>query len=126
VAVVGTFGEQIGVAFQLLDDVLDVSGPPERTGKARGTDLLDGTITLPMLVARARDPELAALDPRTVIGTAQASVVCDQIAATGALDTVRERALDLVAQAKALLPGLPSRQRNALELVAEGVVARYA
>jgi geranylgeranyl pyrophosphate synthase len=126
VAVVGSFGEQIGVAFQLLDDVLDVSGPPERTGKPRGTDLLDGTITLPMLLARARDPELAALDPRTVTGIAQASVVCDQIVATGALDTVRERALDLVAQAKALLPGLPSRQRNALELVAEGVVARYA
>jgi geranylgeranyl pyrophosphate synthase len=126
VEVVGNFGEQIGIAFQLLDDVLDVSGPPERTGKPRGTDLLDGTVTLPMLLARERDRELAALDPRTVTGTAQAASVCDQIAATGALDTVRERALGLVAQAKALLPGLPSRQRDALELVAEGVVARYA
>ncbi len=35
----------IGLAFQLLDDVLDVSGPPERTGKPRGADLLDGTVT---------------------------------------------------------------------------------
>ncbi|HTE63971.1 MAG TPA: polyprenyl synthetase family protein [Solirubrobacteraceae bacterium] len=43
----GDFGRRIGLAFQLLDDVLDVSGPAERTGKHRGTDLLDGTVTLP-------------------------------------------------------------------------------
>ncbi len=50
------FGERIGLAFQLLDDVLDVSGPPERTGKPRGADLLDGTVTLPLILARERDP----------------------------------------------------------------------
>ena len=44
----GAFGRRIGLAFQLLDDVLDVSGPAERTGKQRGTDLLDGTVTLPL------------------------------------------------------------------------------
>jgi geranylgeranyl pyrophosphate synthase len=126
VDVVGCFGEQIGIAFQLLDDVLDVSGPPERTGKPRGTDLLDGTVTLPLLIARERDPELAALDPRAVRGAAEAAGICDRITGTGALDTARERALGLVAEAKALLPGLPARQRDALELVAEGVVARYA
>ena len=54
------FGEGIGLAFQMLDDVLDVSGPSERTGKPRGTDLLDGTVTLPLILARARDPELAS------------------------------------------------------------------
>src|SRR5262249_20148332 len=48
---VGSFGAEIGLAFQLLDDVLDVSGPPSRTGKARGTDLLDGTVTLPLIDA---------------------------------------------------------------------------
>ena len=50
----GAFGAAIGLAFQLLDDVLDVSGPPERTGKARGTDLLDGTVTLPLILAAER------------------------------------------------------------------------
>ena len=62
----GRFGRRIGLAFQLLDDVLDVSGPAERTGKHRGTDLLDGTVTLPLILARERDPELAALDLRAV------------------------------------------------------------
>ena len=45
----GRFGESIGLAFQLLDDILDVTGPPERTGKPRGADLLDGTVTLPLI-----------------------------------------------------------------------------
>ena len=62
----GRFGRRIGLAFQLLDDVLDVSGPAERTGKHRGTDLLDGTVTLPLILARERDPALARLDLREV------------------------------------------------------------
>lgn len=123
----GDFGRRIGLAFQLLDDVLDVSGPASRTGKHRGTDLLDGTITLPFILARMRDAELAALDPRSVREPEQAEQVCDRIAATGALEQARERALLMVDEAKAVLPvGLPAAQRHALELVAEGVVARYA
>ena len=82
----GTFGREIGLAFQLLDDVLDVTGPPERTGKARGTDLLDGTVTLPLILARERDGWFAGLDLR----------------------------------------GLDPDRRQLLELVADGVVERYA
>jgi len=123
----GAFGRRIGLAFQLLDDVLDVSGPVERTGKPRGTDLLDGTVTLPFILARERDPRLAAIDPRSIDAAAVAEEVCDRIAATGALDDARARALEMVNEAKAGLPdGLSARQRHALELVATGVVARYA
>jgi geranylgeranyl pyrophosphate synthase len=123
----GAFGRRIGLAFQLLDDVLDVSGPASRTGKHRGTDLLDGTVTLPYILARERDPELAALDPRTIRDPETAERVCDRIEATGALDEARRRALEIVDDAKArLADGLPARQRMALELVANGVVARYA
>jgi geranylgeranyl pyrophosphate synthase len=120
------FGEQIGLAFQMLDDVLDVSGPPERTGKPRGADLLDGTITLPLIEARSRDPELCALEVPSIRSELEAAAVCDRIAATGALDAARERALRLVADAKEGLPALQERQRAALELVADGVVQRYA
>ena len=122
----GDFGERIGLAFQILDDVLDVSGPPERTGKPRGADLLDGTVTLPLILARERDPELAELDVRTVLTAADAAVVCERITATGALADARSRARQLVAEAKDELPLLPSRQRAALELAADIVVERYA
>jgi geranylgeranyl pyrophosphate synthase len=126
VAALGDFGERIGLAFQLLDDVLDVSGPVQRTGKPRGTDLLDGTVTLPLIVARSRKPALAAIELRALGTAEQAAVVCDAIAATGALEDARDRALAMVADAKAALPLLPERQRHALELVADGVVERYS
>jgi geranylgeranyl pyrophosphate synthase len=110
----GDFGRRIGLAFQLLDDVLDVSGPASRTGKHRGTDLLDGTVTLPYILARERDPELAALDPRTIRDPETAERVCDRIEATGALDEARRRALEIVDDAKArLADSLPARQRAA-------------
>jgi geranylgeranyl pyrophosphate synthase len=119
------FGERIGLAFQILDDVLDVTGPPERTGKPRGADLLDGTVTLPLIVARLRDPEISGLDLRQVQTPAAAAELCDRISATGALEDARAHALELVGAAKQALPSLPRRQRSALELVADGVVERY-
>jgi geranylgeranyl pyrophosphate synthase len=103
-----------------------VTGPPERTGKHRGTDLLDGTITLPLILARERNGALAALDVRTVRTPAEAEAVCDRIAATGALEDARGEALAMVAAAKRALPALPEAQQAALELVADGVVDRYA
>jgi geranylgeranyl pyrophosphate synthase len=121
------FGSDVGLAFQLLDDVLDVSGPPERTGKARGTDLLDGTVTLPLIVAIEHEPELAEIDMRNLHATA-AERVCDRIAATGALEEVRSRALEMVASAKRRLvaPQFDVEQRELLGMVADGLVERYA
>ncbi|MHB8690662.1 MAG: polyprenyl synthetase family protein [Solirubrobacteraceae bacterium] len=126
VTAVAAFGESIGLAFQLFDDVLDVSGPTEVTGKPRGADLLDGTVTLPLIVARERDPTLAGLDLRSIESVEQAAVICDRIAATGALGAARDRALSMVTAAKRQLPALPERQRAALELVADGVIDRYS
>jgi geranylgeranyl pyrophosphate synthase len=122
----GSFGEAVGLAFQVLDDVLDVSGPPERTGKPRGTDLLDGTVTLPLILARARDPALQELHPN--LTAEQAVALCDRIAATGSLEAARAEALEHVAGAKRSLAriDLPPQRREALELVADGVVERYA
>jgi geranylgeranyl pyrophosphate synthase len=121
------FGAAIGLAFQLLDDVLDVSGPPERTGKARGTDLLDGTVTLPLILAADRDPGIRSTDLRD-LDAASAEALCDRIAATGALEQVRARALEMVAQAKRQLgpAGFDAERRKLLDLVADGVVQRYS
>jgi geranylgeranyl pyrophosphate synthase len=120
------FGAQIGLAFQLLDDVLDVTGPPERTGKARGTDLLDGTVTLPLIEAAAADPGLRSVDLRQ-LDAASAEALCDRIAETGALERVRARALEMVAEAKRQLDAgaFEPEQRQLLGLVADGVVQRY-
>jgi geranylgeranyl pyrophosphate synthase len=125
----GGFGERVGLAFQMLDDVLDVSGPTERTGKPRGADLLDGTVTLPLILARRLDPELRSLDMHSAVtGPAEAEAVCDRIALSGALGEARRLALTHVAEAKALLEGidLPGDRLEALGLVADGVVERYA
>jgi geranylgeranyl pyrophosphate synthase len=125
----GAFARRIGLAFQMLDDVLDVSGPVERTGKSRGTDLLDGTVTLPFILARERDPQLAAFDLASLRGAGGAEkteALCERIAATGALDEARERALAVVAEAKAELPAiLPDGRSVLLGLVADAVVERY-
>jgi geranylgeranyl pyrophosphate synthase len=121
------FGAGIGLAFQLLDDVLDVSGPPERTGKARGTDLLDGTVTLPLIEAAKSDAGIREVDLRS-LDAAGAEALCDRIAATGALERVRARALEMVANAKAALEKakFDAEQRHLLSLVADGVVQRYS
>jgi geranylgeranyl pyrophosphate synthase len=123
-----TFGREIGLAFQLLDDVLDVTGPSERTGKARGTDLLDGTVTLPLIFARDRDDSLAAVDLRE-LDAAGAEALCDRIAATGVLEAVRtgaRRRVELAKRALGLRDALEPERRQLLELVADGVVERYS
>jgi geranylgeranyl pyrophosphate synthase len=121
----GRFGDRIGLAFQLFDDVLDLSGPPDQTGKSRGTDLLDGTVTLPVIYAREEDPSLREARPATAT---EAEALCDRIAATAALDRARERALEFVGDAKSILAALSlaDNQRSALNLVADGVVERYS
>ena len=122
---IGRFGDRIGLAFQLFDDVLDLSGPPDQTGKSRGTDLLDGTVTLPIIYAREEDPSLRDERPQTA---SDADALCDRIAATSALERSRERAKEFVAEAKNILStlSLADNQRAALNLVADGVVERYS
>ena len=102
------------------------AGRPERTGKHRGTDLLEGTTTLPLILAREADPSLAALDLATVDDEQQAEAICDRIAATGALDRARDRATALVAEAKQATLEVDPELRAALDLVADGIVSRYA
>ena len=121
------FGREIGLAFQLLDDVLDVTGPPERTGKARGTDLLDGTVTLPLILAQRLDPELRRVELRD-LDQAGAEEICDRIGATDALDQVRERAKRGIESAKARIASedFTDEERQLLGMIADGVVERYS
>jgi geranylgeranyl pyrophosphate synthase len=122
-----SFGREIGLAFQLLDDVLDVTGPPERTGKARGTDLLDGTVTLPLILARRLDPELESVELRG-LDQAGAEEICDRIAATDALEQVRDRAKLGIEHAKGIIAseGFTDEERQLFGMIADGVVERYS
>jgi geranylgeranyl pyrophosphate synthase len=121
------FGREIGLAFQLLDDVLDVTGPPERTGKARGTDLLDGTVTLPLILARRLDPGLEAVELRG-LDQDEAERICDRIAATEALSQVRDRAKRGIERAKGIIASedFSDEERQLLGMIADGVVERYS
>ena len=79
-----------------------------------------------MILAREREPELACFDLADLSGPQQAEELCERIAATGALDEARERALGVVAEAKAELPAiLPDGRAGLLDLVADAVVERY-
>ena len=121
------FGREIGLAFQLLDDVLDVTGPPERTGKALGTDLLDGTVTLPLIFARRLDPELESVELRG-LDQEGAEAICGRIAATDALDQVRDRAKRGIEGAKGIISSedFTDEERQLLGMIADGVVERYS
>lgn len=124
---VAEFGTRIGIAFQLLDDVLDIVGPPERTGKAIGTDLLDGTVTLPLIWAREVNPDIASAGLGS-LDAEGAAEICHEIVATGATDRVRERAAEEIRCAKASLAraGLDEEEIRLFSLIADGVVERYS
>lgn len=80
VEAVRVFGEKIGIAFQLVDDIIDLSSEVESTGKQAGTDLRGGVATLPLLYLRraaVTDPGAAELLERLERGLAAADVVAD-------------------------------------------------
>ncbi len=64
VARLGEFATALGLAFQIADDILDCDGRPDTTGKPLGTDLLDGTVTLPLILGARRDPAVAGVIAR--------------------------------------------------------------
>jgi geranylgeranyl pyrophosphate synthase len=113
----GEYGRLLGIAFQIADDVLDCAGETIETGKVAGTDLRDGTPTLPLLLASREDPVVAEA---LAGGPKEGALV--RVAATGALERSREVALDYASQARARLHGAPRREE--LEALTWAVVER--
>ena len=101
-AALGRFAEALGLAFQIADDVLDCDGDPDTTGKPLGTDLLDGTVTLPLLVAARRDPEVAAVIARGAVPDDVLPTLA-RVVASGAVDAARAEAQRLAERATAEL-----------------------
>jgi geranylgeranyl pyrophosphate synthase len=113
----GQYGIALGVAFQIADDVLDCSGTTIETGKIAGTDLRDGTPTLPLLLAAQEDEVVRAA---LAGGPFDGALV--RVAATGALERSREVALDYARRARACLNG--ELHRDELESLTHAVVNR--
>ncbi len=95
----GEFAQELGLAFQIADDILDCDGQPDTTGKPLGTDLLDATVTLPLLWASERDPEVAAVIARG----AQPSDVLPTLARVARCGAVRDAKVEAVRHADAAL-----------------------
>lgn len=65
IAALRQYGHKLGMAFQITDDILDFTSTEAELGKPVGNDLLQGTVTLPVIVALAQHPELGALWPNS-------------------------------------------------------------
>ena len=111
------FGRLLGIAFQIVDDVLDCTGETFETGKVPGTDLRDGTPTLPLLLAAREDPVV-----RRALAGGPLEGALVRVAASGALDRSRETALDYARRARASLNG--AVRRDELEALVAAVVDR--
>ena len=127
VVALGEYGESLGVAFQIFDDILDFSGDEARTGKRVGTDLRDGTVTLPILLALERRPHLAPLLAECEGCEERVGALVAEIIASGALERAREVALEHIAQARAVLSRCSDEvERDLLGQVAGSVVDRFS
>ena len=113
----GRFGLNLGIAFQIADDILDCAGDTIETGKIAGTDLREGTPTLPLLLAARVDDTV-----RAALAGGPSTGVLLRVAATGALERSREVALDYAREARESLNGGP--HRDELEALADAVVNR--
>jgi geranylgeranyl pyrophosphate synthase len=113
----GEFGLVLGVAFQIADDILDCSGETIETGKIAGTDLREGTPTLPLILAARKD---AAVRAALAGGPLDGALV--KVAETGALESAREVARDYAGRARACLDG--HLRRDELEALTDAVVDR--
>lgn len=130
---VEVFGEKIGIAFQLVDDVIDLSAEFEETGKAAGTDLRSGVATLPLLYLQklaATDPEAAGLlacieEGRASADDAGLTEAITQLRQHVVTDRTRDEARRWAREAVEALEPLPEGPvRKALTRFAQTVVER--
>jgi len=124
------FGMELGIAFQLMDDALDYVAEQAEFGKARGHDLAEGKMTLPLIHAlghctgEERD-RVATIVEQEDLADADLEFVIGLIDRTGGIDYTRRRASELVTRAKArLAPFADCPEKEALFKVADYVVSR--
>jgi heptaprenyl diphosphate synthase len=123
------YGEIVGSAFQLSDDILDIASDSDESGKTPGTDLREGVPTLPVLMAKAStdpdDARLLELLDADLSDDALHAEALDLLRKHPAMDQARAYVIARAEEAKALLAALPPGSvRSALEAFADAVAVR--
>jgi len=122
------YAMNVGLAFQIIDDILDVTGDPEQTGKRVGTDIMEGKPTMPTILAM-RDPSkgkrLKEIFSSTCISHNDVDEALKIINGTDAVEKCRRKAEELADAARSSLSAIPdSVYRTAMEALADYVVKR--
>ncbi len=125
------YGEIVGAAFQISDDILDIASETEESGKTPGTDLREGVPTLPVLLvrraARPEDARLVELLDSSLESDADLAEALGLLRAHPAMDEARAYVIARAQEAKDLLKVLPEGPvRDALEAFADVVATRTA
>jgi geranylgeranyl pyrophosphate synthase len=117
------YGENLGLAFQVVDDILDFTSTEQELGKPVGSDLRQGTITLPVILLR--DGGEVDGQYRTAFESDDVDLQVRLVRQSGAIATAYAEAEALVARARAALEVLPSgTERDALDALARFVTQR--
>ena len=124
-----TYGEQLGIVFQLADDLLDVASEAGDSGKTPGADLREGKATLPVLYARTStdpaDARLLELTRGPIEDPEELAEALRLLRAHPAMDQAREHTARVAEEARALLDGLPAGPAvEALRALVDGVAER--
>jgi len=124
------FGLQVGMAFQIIDDLLDFTAKPERLGKPVVNDLREGKVTLPLVYALqdgstgAREKVDTVLKEKGFVSVAAAEIAA-LVRHSGAVEHTRQRAEEFVAEASTCLETFPdSPYKRALETIPQFVLTR--
>jgi geranylgeranyl pyrophosphate synthase len=122
------YGYNVGMAFQIMDDIFDFVGDATTIGKPVGSDLRQGTVTLPVFHFVQAHPDALQIMEGANNGHTDAESFDRLVADIGqspAIEATRREAIEFIARAKALLPAWPdSAYRRALDDVADYVIAR--
>jgi octaprenyl-diphosphate synthase len=131
VEALGDYGRNMGMAFQIADDLLDYSSDQDISGKPKWTDFSEGCPTLPLILVWESLSEADREDFESAFGNRpeafQVSLLQNKMKGLGAFERAEETAKDFVSEALSALEALPAtRTRDLLAAVAEFVVWRKA